>query len=333
MAEFDKDGDLPGSDGADLGGLGEDVLSADLEADLVADLGDDALDEGDPDDAGDPAGDGEFEDSGDDSADDGDGGLGGGAFSGGFGGDALFEGLEFGGSGDDSFDFGDGADGGFTPAAGPVGVVGTAGAGSSAGGRGSDHGAAAASGKPSFTASGGHKDKAGRGDHDGESGAFAKASPSDFVSEPHRRSDGKKGVDDGRMTFLDALVEVPLDGKLPGAPTTNFHIHQFAVADLLGDRLVCLGVGVDQMCAFAVVQRHGPGHAEIVVADEHPASRGQDPGAAPRRARGLWPARRNLEHGGRPGRGPCPNHRDGGQPCPARTRPNVARPAAAPRAH
>ncbi len=196
MAEIDKDGDLPGSDGADLGGLGEDVLSADLEAGLVADLGDDALDEGHPDDAGDPAGDGESEDSGDDSADDGDDGFGGSAFSGGFGGDALFDGLEFDGSGDDSFDFGDVADGGFTPAAGPVSVGGTAGAGSSAGGRGSDHGAAAASGKPSFTASGGHKDKAGRGDHDGESGAFAKANPSDFVSEPHRRSDGKKSNDD-----------------------------------------------------------------------------------------------------------------------------------------
>ena len=95
MAEFDKDGDLPASDGADLGGLGEVVLSTDLEAGLVADLGDDALDEGDPDDAGDPAGDGEFEDSGGDTADDGDAGFGGGAFSGGFGGDALFDGLEF----------------------------------------------------------------------------------------------------------------------------------------------------------------------------------------------------------------------------------------------
>ena len=43
MADIDKGVGRPGSDGPDLGGLDEDILTADLEADLVDDLGDDGL--------------------------------------------------------------------------------------------------------------------------------------------------------------------------------------------------------------------------------------------------------------------------------------------------
>ncbi len=43
MADIDRSVGRPGSDGPDLGGLDEDILTADLEADLVDDLGDDGL--------------------------------------------------------------------------------------------------------------------------------------------------------------------------------------------------------------------------------------------------------------------------------------------------
>ena len=123
MAEFDKGIGRPGSDGPDLGGLDEDILTADLEADLVDDLEDDGLGEDALGDSDESAEDGESEEPEDGSGDDDGDGFGDSAFSGGFGDDSFLAGtagtdgfgfsfsspdsFDFDGAGEDSFDFGD----------------------------------------------------------------------------------------------------------------------------------------------------------------------------------------------------------------------------------
>ena len=119
MAEHDTEDGRPGSMGPDLGALGEDHLSADLEAELDGEFGDDTLDEGESDDSGGTDSDGEFEASDDEDRDGDEGGsFSGAGFSGGFGaggfsgaGDGGGPGFSFASfdsddSGDDLFDFG-----------------------------------------------------------------------------------------------------------------------------------------------------------------------------------------------------------------------------------
>ena len=119
MADIDKGVGRPGSDGPDLGGLDEDILTADLAADLVDDLGDDGLGEDALGDSDESAEEDESEESEDSSGDDDGDGFGDSAFSGGFGddsspggsflgGSAGTDGSGFSSSSSDSFDF-DGA--------------------------------------------------------------------------------------------------------------------------------------------------------------------------------------------------------------------------------
>ena len=90
MADIDRGVGRPGSDGPDLGGLDDDILTADLEADLVDDLGDDGLGEDALGDSDESDEDGESEESEDGESEDDDGdGFGDSAFSGGFGDDSL----------------------------------------------------------------------------------------------------------------------------------------------------------------------------------------------------------------------------------------------------
>ncbi len=123
MADIDKGVGRPGSDGPDLGGLDEDILTPDLEADLGDDLGDDGLGEDALGDSDGSAEEDESEESEDRSGDDDGDGFGDSTFSGGFGDESFLGGtagtdgsgfsssspdsFDFDGAGADSFDFGD----------------------------------------------------------------------------------------------------------------------------------------------------------------------------------------------------------------------------------
>ncbi len=195
MAEIDKGVGRPGSDGPDLGGLDEDILTADLEADLVGDLGDDGLGEDALGDSDESAEDGESEESEDGSGDDDDDGFGDSAFSGGFGDGSFLDGtsgsdgpgfssfspdsFDFDGDGEDSFDFGDSDGDG--DGADHTGCLGSP--------RGEAHGR-------SGPGEGGSVSSSSVASTSVVTEPFDLPRPSDFMGAPHEKIDGKTTAGD-----------------------------------------------------------------------------------------------------------------------------------------
>ena len=213
MADIDRGVGRPGSDGPDLGGLDEDILTADLEADLVDDLGDDGLGEDALGDSGESTEDDESEESEDGFSDDDDDGsfLGGTSGSDGPGFSSSPDSFGFEGDGEDSFDFGDA--GGGADHTGSLGSPRGESHGRSGPGEGGTSAGAGSAGPKGSSGSSGKSggDHGGHGGGHGEGGSISPSSvastsvvtepfdlprPSDFTAAPHEKIDGKKTDDD-----------------------------------------------------------------------------------------------------------------------------------------